>query len=103
VTGGFPAISPEPGVTRQVLTAAPELMLVSVRFETGARGAEHRHPHVQASYIRSGRFRFTVDGAEIELGPGETVSMAANQPHGCLCLEAGEVIDSFTPRRDDFL
>jgi len=23
--------------------------------------------------------------------------------HGCVCLEPGELIDCFTPRRDDFL
>jgi hypothetical protein len=26
-----------------------------------------------------------------------------NAVHGCRCLEAGVLVDSFTPRRDDFL
>jgi hypothetical protein len=29
--------------------------------------------------------------------------MTAGEEHGCLCLESGELIDSFTPRREDFL
>lgn len=99
----FPPVSAGRGVTRQVLTDAPELMLVAVRFEAGAIGPEHSHPHIQATYVTSGRFRFTVAGREVVVGPGETVSMKANEPHACLCLESGELIDSFTPRREDFL
>ncbi len=99
----FPKVPTDPGVTRQVLTNAPELMLVLFGFETGAIGAMHHHPHVQASYIRSGRFRFNVGGKDIEVGPGDTVTMASDVPHGVTCLEAGEVVDCFTPRRDEFL
>ena len=99
----FPEVSAGPGVRRQVLSDAPGLMLVAVRFEAGAVGPEHSHPHVQATYVRSGRFRFTVSGREVEVGPGETVAMAADEVHSCLCLEAGELIDCFTPRREDFL
>jgi quercetin dioxygenase-like cupin family protein len=99
----YPTVNAGPGVTRQVLTDAPELMLVSVAFEAGAEGAPHSHPHIQATYVKSGRFRFTVAGQEVEVGPGDTVTMAADELHGCVCLEAGELIDSFTPRREDFL
>lgn len=99
----FPVVTAGPGVERQVLTATPELMLVSVRFRTGAEGPLHRHAHVQATYVRSGRFRFTIGGREVEVGPGDTLSVASEVPHGCVCLEAGELIDAFAPRRDDFL
>jgi quercetin dioxygenase-like cupin family protein len=27
----------------------------------------------------------------------------SNAEHSCLCLEEGELIDAFTPRRDDFM
>jgi quercetin dioxygenase-like cupin family protein len=99
----FPTVAAGPGVTRQVLTDAPGLMLVAVRFEAGAVGPPHSHPHIQATFVRSGRFRFTVAGAESEVGPGDTVTMKADEMHGCVCLEGGELIDAFTPRRDDFL
>ena len=99
----FPVPHPDPGVTRQVLADAPELMVVSVRFEAGASGALHDHPHVQSTYVKSGRFRFSVSGEEIEVGPGDGFVIPSGARHGCVCLEAGELIDSFTPRRDDFL
>lgn len=99
----FPAVSPDPGVTRQVLSDAPALMVVSFRFEAGAVGAMHDHPHVQSSYCRSGRFRFMLAGEEFEIGPGASFIIPSGARHGCTCLEAGELIDCFTPRRDDFL
>ena len=99
----FPIVTTAPGATRQVLADSPELMLVSFRFEKGAEGALHHHAHIQASYVRSGRFRFFVGGEEREIGPGDSLTIPSNVEHGCICLEAGELIDSFTPRRDDFL
>lgn len=92
-----------PGVTRQVLSERPELMVVAFRFDQGGVGALHSHPHVQATYVVSGLFRFTVDGAETTVGPGDSFVIPGHAPHGCECLEAGLLIDSFTPRRDDFL
>lgn len=99
----FPIISPDPGVTRQVLADHPDLMMVSFCFETGAEGKLHNHPHVQSTHVKSGRFKFQCDGVETEYGPGDSFVMPSNVVHGCVCLEAGELVDCFTPRRDDFL
>lgn len=100
----YPAIAADPGVTRQVLSDAPELMVVSFRFaHAGAEGKLHSHPHVQSTYCRSGRFRFSVAGEAFEIGPGDSFVIPSGATHGCLCLEPGELIDNFTPRRDDFL
>ncbi|RMF38826.1 MAG: cupin domain-containing protein [Alphaproteobacteria bacterium] len=103
MTAAFPAVPADPGVTRQVLADHPQMMVVSFRFETGARGLPHHHPHVQSTYVRSGRFLFSVEGEEVEIGPGDSLVIPADATHGCLCREAGELIDCFTPRRDDFL
>ncbi|WJS87403.1 cupin domain-containing protein [Paracoccus sp. TOH] len=88
---------------RTVLAHAPELMVVRFAFAAGDRGTPHRHPHVQSTYVRSGRYRFTLDGRAFEVGPGDAFVIPSGAVHGCTCLEAGELIDSFTPRRDDFL
>ena len=34
---------------------------------------------------------------------GDGYYVAPNLPHGCVCLEAGVLIDTFTPMREDFL
>jgi len=92
-----------PGVVREVLSDAPELMVVSFRFERGAEGPLHSHPHVQSTYVESGRFRFTIDGESVEVGPGDSFIIPSAAEHGCLCLDTGRLIDTFAPRRDDFL
>ncbi len=100
----FPEIKAEPGVTRQVLADHPELMVVAFRFANkGAAGKLHNHPHIQSTFVESGRFLFTIDGKEREVGPGDSFVIPTNAVHGCVCIEPGTLIDSFTPRRDDFL
>ncbi|KAA9009402.1 cupin domain-containing protein [Histidinibacterium aquaticum] len=99
----YPPVTPAPGVTRQVLSEAPEMMVVAFTFEAGAEGAPHSHPHVQATFVESGRFRFTVGGDSFEVGAGDSFVIPGDVEHGCRCFEPGRLIDTFAPRRDDFL
>lgn len=98
-----PPVQAASGVTRQVLSETPELMMVSFTFEQGSEGTPHNHIHVQSTYVESGRFLFTLEGESFEVGPGDSFIIPSNVIHGCRCLEAGRLIDCFTPRRDDFL
>ena len=50
------------GVIRQIMAYNKNMMMVKVKFETGAEGAPHTHPHTQATYVVSGIFEFTVGG-----------------------------------------
>ncbi len=100
----FPIVPSGENVTRQVLADHPDLMVVAFSFEeAGAIGALHDHPHVQSTFVSSGRFRFTLGDEEREVGPGDSFVIPSSQTHGCVCLEPGVLVDSFTPRRDDFL
>lgn len=99
----LPIIPTDPGVTRQVLAENPDLMVVAFRFEKGAEGKLHNHPHVQATYVESGRFQFHIDGVDHEVEQGDSLIIPSNARHGCVCQEPGTLIDTFTPRRDDFL
>lgn len=92
-----------PGVRRAVLASRPELMLVAVRFEAGAVGAPHAHPHVQASFVAEGAFDVTIDGATTRLGQGASFVVAPDLVHGVVAIGPGLLIDAFTPCRDDFL
>ena len=100
----FPVVETGAGVTRQVLADHPDMMVVAFRFaNAGAEGALHNHPHVQSTFVRSGRFRFMVADAVKEVGPGDSFVISSGATHGCVCLEPGTLVDCFTPRRDDFL
>jgi len=78
-------------------------MQVAFRFEAGGIGAPHSHPHVQASYVAEGAFEVTIGGVTATIGKGGSFIVPPDLVHGVKALEAGLLIDSFTPRRDDFL
>lgn len=91
------------GVTRRVLAYTDGLMCVENTFEKGAVGALHHHPHTQITYVVSGRFRFTIGETTRDVGPGDTLLKQDGVVHGCTCLEAGVLLDIFTPMREDFV
>lgn len=91
------------GSTRRVILDLPELMLVEFSFEKGGVGALHSHPHLQTSYVAEGVFEVTIDGVTETIGKGGAYIVPSGLVHGVKALEAGTLVDSFTPRRDDFL
>ena len=91
------------GSSRRVILDLPELMLVEFTFEKGGVGALHSHPHVQTSYVASGVFEVTIDGATETIAAGGAYIVPSGLIHGVKALEPGKLIDSFTPRRIDFL
>ncbi|ERP96398.1 hypothetical protein Q669_28930 [Labrenzia sp. C1B10] len=90
-------------VERRVLAENPDLMVVEFRFREGGIGSAHSHPHTQSTYEKSGVFDFTLAKKTRRIVAGDCFVIPANAEHGCVCLEPGSLIDSFTPRRDDFL
>ena len=91
------------GVVRTVLGHEGAMMAVRNDFATGAIGTMHSHPHEQTTYVLSGRFLFNINGEEHEVKAGDTLHKNSNVIHGCTCLEAGSLLDIFTPIREDFL
>lgn len=91
------------GVKRTVMAHGEGLMIVSFEFKKGQEGALHQHPHVQSTYIMSGKFIFEVDGVKYDCEAGDTLIAPSNVIHGCVCVEDGVLIDNFTPIREDFL
>ena len=100
----FPVVDAGNNVKRCVLAENEQLMLVEFAFAANGIGAPHSHPHIQATYVKSGRFEFTVAGETFTVGPGDSFVVPSGAAHGCRALgEPGVLIDTFTPRRDDFL
>ncbi|MBP8622055.1 cupin domain-containing protein [Bacteroides sp.] len=91
------------GVVRQIMGYDEQAMLVKVKFEKGATGSLHTHPHTQTTYVASGKFEFTIDGETKTVEAGDGLYIAPDLLHGCLCLEAGILIDCFSPMRADFI
>ncbi len=91
------------GVRRKVIAYDERLMVVKVSFDTGGIGAIHHHHHSQITYVESGVFDIEIDGEKRRLGEGDSYYIAPNRPHGAVCVDAGILIDSFSPMRGEFV
>lgn len=91
------------GVSRKVLAYNSDLMSVELKFEKGAIGTMHTHPHTQISYVLEGRFEANIGGEIRIIKKGDTYIAEPDVQHGVVCLEAGALLDIFTPAREDFI
>jgi len=91
------------GMRRKIMAFDEKLMLVRVEFETGGIGALHQHHHSQITHVESGVFEVEVAGEKKVLQSGDAFYIPPNVLHGAVCLEAGVLIDVFSPMREDFI
>lgn len=90
-------------IKRKVMAYDDKMMVVKVAFETGGVGALHHHIHTQASYISKGKFEIVIGEDKMVLSEGDVYFVPSGIIHGAVCLEKGELIDVFSPLREDFL
>ena len=94
--------TPEPGMLRQVLAFSPHLMLVRHNLEKGWKGARHSHPHHQMVYVVRGHIFFQAEGKSWELRAGDSIVVNGGTEHEASAFEASEVLDIFTPYREEY-
>ena len=78
-------------------------MMMEVRFEAGAEGYEHSHPHEQMSYCLKGSLEFRIDGSKTTIRQGESIVIPSGARHGVTALEEAALLDTFTPLREDLI
>lgn len=99
----MPVTPAAPGMTRQVMGFDATLLVARVTFEEGAVGEMHDHHHSQVTYVESGRFEVTIGDEVKTLGGGDSFYVPPHASHGAVCLEAGVLLDVFSPVREDFI
>jgi quercetin dioxygenase-like cupin family protein len=98
------SFNPEPGMVRQVLAHSGKLMLIRHFFEKGWVGAKHSHPHEQLVYVVRGKIRVEIGGEPaFAVGAGESFVVKGDVEHQAWALEESEVLDVFTPVREDYM
>jgi quercetin dioxygenase-like cupin family protein len=93
---------PEPGLRRQVMSYSPSMMLVRHRMEKGWVGTRHSHPHEQLVYIVCGHLSFEHPGGTFDAKAGDSFLVPGGVEHQASSLENSEVLDVFTPYREDY-
>jgi quercetin dioxygenase-like cupin family protein len=93
---------PEPGLRRQVMSYSPNIMLVRHTMKKGWVGTRHSHPQEQMVYIIRGRLAFQHPGGSFEAVAGDSFLVPGNVEHQASATEDSEVLDVFTPYREDY-
>lgn len=91
------------GIQRQVFGYNDQIMLVKAKFEKGAVGTLHQHPHTQVTYVRGGAFEVTIGDEVRVIRDGDGFYVPPGILHGAVCLEPGTLVDAFAPMREDFI
>ncbi len=94
--------TPEPGMIRQVLAYSPHLMLVRHTLEKDWKGVRHSHPHHQMVYVVRGHIRFRAQGKSWEMRAGDSLVVDEGVEHEAAAIEHSEVLDVFTPYRQEY-
>ena len=101
--GEIPWEEVDKGMKRKIMAYDDKLMVVKVEFEKGGIGVLHQHHHSQITHVESGKFEVQINGEKRVLAAGDAFYIPPNVMHGAVCLEAGVLIDVFSPMREDFI
>lgn len=91
------------GVDFVVLSIGKDSMVTKMLYKATDFVPFHKHPNEQSGYVISGQYKLTFGGNEFLLTEGDTYSIPANIEHSLEIIKAGEVVDVFTPIRQDYL
>ncbi len=94
------------GVSLDSLAVGEKSMVTKMNYVERDFATLHTHPHEQCGYVISGKYHLIVDGDEkidVIMESGDTYAIPGNTPHSFEVIEGGEVIDVFTPQREDYL
>ena len=94
------------GVSLDSLAVGEKSMVTKMNYVKGNYATTHHHPHEQCGYVISGQYRLIVETEpriDVILSAGDSYAIPGNTPHSFEVLEGGEVVDVFTPQREDYL
>lgn len=98
-----PKVSRAKGIERITLTYGADNMMCYFYIEKGAELGLHTHPQSQIGIVIKGKVDFPKgDGEVLELEAGDSYYFAAMEPHGLKARERTELIECFSPARDDY-
>lgn len=72
------------------------------KVAAGAVLPSHSHPHEQITTVLRGNFTITLNGQDLTLLDGQGVVIPPDTPHGGTANSDTEIIDIFSPVREDY-
>jgi quercetin dioxygenase-like cupin family protein len=98
----IPAEALNPQMTRKAIHTE-RLTIAHLRIAAGGSVPMHSHENEQITYVVEGLLVFHSPEGEIRVGAGGVLVIPPNVPHAVDALEDSLAIDSFAPRRQDWI
>jgi quercetin dioxygenase-like cupin family protein len=89
-------------ISRRILSG-DQGMVVWWSIRAGVHVEPHSHANEQIVWMLKGKMEFRLGSEQRVCGPGDVVVIPGGSEHEAWFREDTEVIDFFTPPRDDFL
>ncbi len=97
-----PVEGPE-GILRRSLAYSKDALLCTFTMKKGATIPLHNHIHGQIGYVIKGKLQFLTEKGGFIAQTGDSYVFNSEEKHGAEVLEDSEVIEVFTPCRDEYL
>ena len=91
------------GVDFVLLSHGPESMVTKMLYKKDDKPPSHKHPNEQSGYVISGKYTIIIANVAYKIGQGDSYSIPRGIEHRIEIVEPGEVLDFFSPPRQDYL
>ena len=92
-----------PGVVKQSMAWGERLMIVVYHIDSGGVVSPHSHEHEQGGFVVKGELECVIGEESSIVKAGESYMIPSGVTHSARVSEPTEVIDVFSPPREDFL
>ena len=91
------------GVNFEVLATGEKSMVTKMNYKIGDKVPPHSHPNEQSGFVISGEYIIKYGEISDKLKSGDSYCIPENIEHAWEVIIGGEVIDTFTPPRLEYL
>jgi quercetin dioxygenase-like cupin family protein len=98
----MPAEQLNPQVTRRAIHTK-QMTIARLELLQGAVIPEHSHVQEQVATVERGALLFHIGGQTVTVRSGQSLAIPSNLPHQVTALEDSQVIDVFSPAREDWI
>jgi len=92
-----------PGVRLQTLVYGTKTLMGRFLLRKGAEIPPHEHPYEQTGILLTGRMTLVSGSDRVEVNGGDSWCIPENEEHSVTVHEDSEVIEVFSPVREDYL
>lgn len=90
------------GIYRKTLAYNEETMLCLFKLEEGATIPVHHHRATQIGYVIKGKIKFLMEHNDFIAEVGDSYVFDPNEKHGAEVIEDSNIIEVFSPCREEF-